>query len=263
MSDFAQNLAHLILRWRPRKMEQIAEEIGIDRSTLSRLKTGAREASAEHLTLIANYAGLSEPELLHLPHEAFKEVLREGKAATNSPVHGLRIISANLGECKNTEDVYAGQYVLYTRSTRPGKVVASLLEIGSTTSNGISVSLINPYNGHDGEYLAFEYRGFMVPVAEYVYVFAEQLTGNYEVLSLIFHAVPVKPAIILEGIQSGVGVLKNRKFIASVCVVGERVRKPIAHWRDALGTRLGYLELASLPEVVRLKLDNNALLILR
>ncbi len=168
MSDFAQNLTHLILRWRPRKMEQIAEEIGIDRSTLSRLKTGAREPSADHLSLIANYAGLSEPEQLHLPHEDFKDVLRKGKATANSPLHGLRIISANLGECKKAEEVYSGQYVLYTPSTRPGKVVASLLEIGTTTSNGIAVHLVNPYNGHEGEYLAFEYRGFMVPIAELV-----------------------------------------------------------------------------------------------
>lgn len=263
MDDFAKNLEFLIGQLRPRKMEEIAAEIGIGRSTLSRLKTGNRPPTAQHLALIANYAGLADPEQLNLPHADFKAARREGHTAPDSPLYGLRIVAANLGACKAAEEIYRGQYVVFTPSTRPGKVVASLLEIGTTTSNGISVSLINPYNGHESEFLAFEYRGFMVPVAEYVYIFAEQLSGNYEVLSMIFHAVPVKPAMILEGIQNGVGVIKNRKFIAAVCAVATRVKTPIVHWRDALGTKLGYLEISSLPEVVRLKLVNKELVILR
>ncbi|MBS0235540.1 MAG: helix-turn-helix transcriptional regulator [Proteobacteria bacterium] len=263
MSDFAKNLTELIQRLKPRKMEQIAEEIGIDRSTLSRLKNGIRAPSTDHLEAIANYTGLPERDRLLLPHAVFKKMLDQGAPTADSPIHGLRVVARNLAGCKEAEKVYAGQYVLYTPSTRPGKVVASLLEIGQTTSNGLSVNLINPYNGHEGEYLAFEYRGFMVPVAEYLYIFAEQLTGGYEVLSLIFHSAPVAPAQMLEGVQSGVGVIKNEKFIAAVPVVGYRLRNRISRWRDALGSQLGYLEIAGLPEVIRQKFIGKELIISR
>jgi len=264
MSEFSKNLTHLIQQLKPRKMEQIAEEIGIGRSTLSRLKTGAREPSSDHLRVIANYFGIADENHLLLPNNEFKQARREGPPTTDSPVHGLRIIASNLAACKKAEEIYEGQYVLYTPSTRPGKVVASLLEIGRTTSNGLSIGLVNPYNGHDGkDYLAFEYRGFMVPIAEYIYIFAEQLAGNYEVLTLTLHSVPVRPAIILEGILNGVGVIKNRKCIAAVPAVAYRLRKRIEHWRGALGSQLGYLEIAGLPEVIRQKLIDKTLVISR
>lgn len=263
MGDFAQNLSLLIRRLRPRTMEHIAHEMGIGRTTLSRLKAGSREPSDEHLALIASFAGLADAQQLRLPHEAFKQALEQGKVATDSPLYGLRIVAANLAACKRIEPKYSGQYVLYTPTTREGKVVASLLEIGTTTSNGISVSLINPHNSHEDQYEAFEYRGFMVPISEYLYVFAEQLHGDYEVLTLIFHAVPVKTATMLEGVQNGVGVIKNRKWIGAVCAVAYRLRSPIANWRDALGSTLGYVGLDQVPRVVLQQLVNKQLVILR
>ena len=263
MSDFTANLSLILLQLKPHKMERIAEDIGIERSVLSKLKNGSRNPSAVHLRLIANHPAIHDPNQLLLPHEEFKGVLEKGQPSLHSPIHGLRVVAANLSACKKVEDTYVGQYVLYTPSKRDGLCVASLLEVGPTTSNGLSINIVNPYTGHDGKYLAFEYRGFMVPIAEYLYIFAEQKSADYEVLSIILHAAPVKPANTLEGIQNGVGVIQNRKYIAAVNAIAARVRTPIDNWRAALDTRLGYLKIPSLPELIQKKMIAQTLLILQ
>lgn len=261
MTDFIQNLEAVIARSGIDSVKGFAREVGLARTCISRLRSGTRGPTASQLRAIAQFVGMITPEDLLKPHEEFLNVLDSGNPPSGSPLHSLRPLSKSLTRCRSLAPDYAGQYVLYAPSSRENTVVASLLELGVVDQAGIQTSIINPYNGHDGDYLAFEYTGFMVPVSDYIYVFAEQKTENYEVTSLIFHAPPVKPARMLEGIWSGIGVKSNRKFVSASPVVALRLAKPIENWRGALGEQLGYLSSGKIPRVVSKKLQNKGILI--
>jgi hypothetical protein len=262
VSDFRKNLEELIVRSDVRSVKVFAGKLGLGRTVISRLRSGAREPTPPQLRAIAEFAGFLSADDLLRPHNEFLEILTKGHGPNGSPLHTLAVLQRNVPRCAELLADYKGQYILYAPSSRENTVVASLFEITGVSQHGMTVRLVNPYNGHDGDYLAFEYAGFMVPASEYLYVFAEQVTENYEVTTLIFHAPPLRPVRVLEGIWSGIGVKRNRKFISASPAVAIWAQKPIADWREELGGRLGYLPIGRAGELVRQKMKRNGILVL-
>ena len=261
VSDFSKNLEELMIRSDLGSVKIFANKLGLGRTVISRLKSGAREPTLAQLRAIAEFAGFLSPDDLMRPHDEFLEILTKGHGPSGSPLHSLAVLQRNVPRCAELLGDYKGQYILYAPSSRENTVVASLFEITGVSQHGMTVRLVNPYNGHDGDYQAFEYAGFMVPASEYLYVFAEQIAEDYEVITLIFHAPPVRPVRVLEGVWSGIGVKRNRKFISASPAVAVWAQRPIENWREELGERLGYLPIGKAGELVRQKMKQNGILV--
>ena len=261
--DFRKNLRYLRAH---KKLSQdaLAGLIGLGRSTLSRLETGREEPTTTHLDLIAQYAGLRDPDALLVDHSTFRRIIQNEEARTNLMLLSFRSIKENLDRCEGITKEYAGQYVVYYCRTaeQPQKVVASLLTIERATNEGIECTFINPYKDKAGMWTAFEYAGLIFPVSEFLYGVCEQKQKTYEILSLIIRASSAPRVNALRGIITGIGVDEDdNAYIAARPMVALRRQRPIEDWRGALDKELGFLPQDRLPEMVRRQLSDEKITI--
>jgi transcriptional regulator with XRE-family HTH domain len=265
LSEFSQNLLYLRNR-KGLSQQEFALAVEIDRSALSRLETGERTPQAVHLEKLAVYSGLTDPEDLLIAHETFRRIINNQDVKTNLMLLSFRSIKKNLERCESIVKTYGGQYTVYYGRTEPSadttkQIVTSLLTIEQSTTEGIVFHFVNPYQEQNGEWSAFEYSGLMYPVSEFLYFIGEQSKNEYEILSMIMQTSPTPKVTTLRGIITGIGVQKDRSFIAARPLVALRRQKPIADWRSVLNKELGYLPEGRIPELVRRELSNEQITI--
>ena len=261
MTDFCKNLEWLRSRSGLSKAA-FAEELKIDRTSLSRLFSGKRPPTQFQLEKLAKYGGFDADDLL-LPHTEF--LLRNKATSSNLVLLAFRTIRGNLSRQREIFDVYRGQYAVYYRGKKIVKeerrVVGSLLDIDRRTEDTIQFRFINPYLLANGEWSAYEYSGFLFPVGETLYLLGEQKSQQYEILSMLIQMSPAPKVNILRGLMTGVGVEKvggvDRGHIAARSIVVSRRRRPLENWRSALMTELGYFPESKLSEVVQRELSDD------
>lgn len=232
----------------------MGKKLGIDRSVLSKLLTGARAPTSRHRVQIARYFGLKQSDF-DLPKNAFLDVIENIVAKSDLVFLRFRTTKQNMQRYEQVVARYGGQYLIYYPQTDDGSVIASLLTIGRETKEGIEVSLINPHRDLSGKVTAYEYAGYMYPVEEFFYLYLEQKPADYEILSMIFHQSRTPQVNILKGIISGVGVLDELSFIAARPIIALRRQQNIDDWQTALGTELGYIPAGKVPEIARKQLS--------
>jgi transcriptional regulator with XRE-family HTH domain len=240
--DFPCNLCHLFGLARHANQETFATELGINRSTVSRLMNGQRRPNDRHLERIAKYAGLSNPKYLLIEHSEFRRLVAHKETRSDLALLSFRTTITSLWQCASIFAEYEGQYVVYYRRDEPDdekNVIASLLSIERVTDEGISVRFYNPYQERAGEVTAFEYSGMLFPVSEFLYIIAEQAKNNYEILSLIIRSSPTPRVTALRGLIAGIGVKSGRSYIAARPIVAvrrkNRITDPISSPQQGVG----------------------------
>lgn len=261
MNNFQKNLNYAFDNSGLETKNLFATEVDLHRSTMSRLMNGSRVPNRRHLNKIANGLGI-EPQDLLLDHKKFANMYSQKMNLKQTGLYILKSMSVNFAKCKDCFGTYQGQYIIYT-STKDTYVIASILELIRVTKNGIEFKMINPYLGLDKEYSAFYYRGYMLPIDDFLYFFGEQESKEYEVLTMIFNTSPLDKAQILEGIWTGIGVKKDRKFIASVPAIAVRQKRNHSFaLKNLVNTNIiGHIEINSLPEMIKRMLCNNVIAI--
>jgi transcriptional regulator with XRE-family HTH domain len=261
VTDFCKNLEWLRSRSGLGKAA-FADELKIDRTSLSRLFSGKRPPTPSQLDKLAKYGGFDAEDLL-LPYNEFME--RNKKISSNLVLLAFRTIRANLSRQKTIFDAYCGQYTVYYRGKKRVKgerrVVSSLLDIHRRTQDTIQFRFINPYLLPTGEWAAYEYSGFVFPVGETLYLLGEQKSQEYEILSMLIQMSPAPKVSILRGLMTGVGVENvggvDRGHIAARSIVLSRRRRPLGDWRAGLTTELGFLPESKMPEVIQRELSDD------
>jgi len=202
---------------------------------------GKPNPKKSHLLKIAAYAGLNEADMLLLDHDAFRRTIKGEEVKTDLILVSLRSIRKNLSRSSAIFSTYKGQYIIYYVGTN--QTIGSLLTIQRTTPEGIRFQLLNPYREATGEWVAFDYAGYMYPVGDLLYLLGEQPEKDYEIISLIFQSSPSPKVGALRGIITGIGVRHDRSHIAARPFIAIRRQKLIDDWRKALSKELGYLTL--------------------
>ena len=150
--------------------------IGLPRHAVNKIKNGVRAPTKEQALLIARHFGI-DVEDLSVGHVQFRKIIDLKLPNKSHMAYFLRTISANLPRCKEIYQCYSGQFIVYTNRSKDDLVVASLLNIKRLTKSGIEFEMINPYQ-EGGRYDAYVYRGYMVPVGEFLYFVGEQTGQN-------------------------------------------------------------------------------------
>jgi hypothetical protein len=250
VSRFSENLSYLYQLRGFASAEVFGKVVGIDRSGVSRLLSGARAPTANQKMRIARYFELRAVDF-DLTKDEFLEVAENVVTKSNLVFLAFRTIRQNLPRFEDVAHRYEGQYLVYYPQSRDGSVIASLLSIGKSTKEGIAVRLINPHRDSSGTVTAYEYAGYMYPIREFLYFYFEQKPADYEILSIILHESRAPQVNVLRGMISGVGVLDDLSFIAARPIVVQRRRRNIENWESALGNELGYIPSGRVPEIAR------------
>ena len=253
MSAFVQNFDYIYQQTNCRNDNEFAGEVGLSRSTVNRLKNGKRPLSKQQAILIARYAGVEVADL-YLPHAEFVEIYNSRKIVSDYMIHSLRVVEKNLRHCRDLFPTYSGQYVVYTNKSKDGRVIASLLELTRVTKHGIEFHMINPYLEVPGKYESYNYKGYMMPVENFLYFVGEQEKNEYEILTMIFETSGAPKVGILRGLWTGIGVKGGVKAIASVPAIAVKRSNIIENWRNVTDKNVGYLKVANLPHMIQEKL---------
>jgi len=230
--------------------EEFARQCGFSQSGLSKILASTRNPTDDVLRKIAFVGGVDVSDL-QLNPEDFHDIINNITISSNLCMISLRTIKDNLYRCREVFKDYEGQYILYNSSSENKIFVASLLSLNRVTKEGIEFTLINPYKGVDGRYQTFKYKGFAFPVNKYLYLFAEQEDQDYEILTIILSLSSAPKVNILEGAQTGIGVLNDRAYVASTyccCVKQNNIIKDI---NKELPGKLGYLKEEKISEMVK------------
>lgn len=250
MDSFPRNLVFLMERRPDDTVGSLAAKIGMDRSVLTRLRSGQRKPNAKHLVAIAKYFGLS-PEDFSLPHEAFV-ALCDGKVPDEQNFfHSFRPISNSLERLDEVFETYQGQFIVYTKCGNEKECIASLLEFGRKTRTGIETSLINPYREAHSSGGAYIYSGQMFPVGSYLYCFLQQTEKDYEILMVVLRQSDAPKPVSLKGVWTGIGVQAGSSFVASVPALAIRQDRRISSWQREIGGKLGYLSQGKIPAIAQ------------
>ena len=253
MTNFTKNFGYLYHQSTCETDDEFGRKIGLSRWTVNKLLRGNREPTTRNLKNIAENCGV-DPNDLYLGHKTFRKLYLSKSINSGYMVHALRTVKSNLHRCRDIFLKYSGQYIVYTNRPEKGIVGASLLDILRVTKNGIEFTMINPYR-EGSEHTAFEYKGYMMPIDEFLYFIGEQKENSYEILTMIFHLSGAPTSGLLLGLWSGIGVRDGMKSIASVPAVAVRRKKRIEDWRSVLNVDLGSIKAKTLPEMVQRRLN--------
>ena len=242
---------------------KLAQATQIDRTVISKILSGKRQATPAQLLTLAKHFDILDPDDLKSSHETFIEKYRA--ADSNLLLRSFRAVRSHLPRLQSIYESYRGQYgVYYARASgKEGErlVVASLLDIHRLTREAIEFRFINPYKLPTGEWSIYDYSGFLFPVGETLYLLAEQKDNDYEVLSILIQTSHGPQVSLLKGLMSGVGVKIEeggieRHWIAARPVVLAKRRTRLESWRPAISRELGFLQETKLPEFVRRQLSD-------
>lgn len=225
---------------------QLADEIGVSGSTMSRLLRGETLATMSALESFAKFCGIDIKDT-QLGFDHFLKILQYGEKNSLFMLHSLSTVKENISQCRKIEKNYTGQYLVFYKSLE--SVVVSLMSIGKTTKNGISVKIINPHRGSDGIFREFVYTGYMLPVGEFLYFACEQINMRYELLTMILHSSPTDEPTFLRGILSGIGVRDATKSVASISVYLQKQTRPLNKLQ--LSKKIKYSNLGETPAAVQ------------
>lgn len=259
MTNFKKNLAYLMLASGCKTDGEFARDVGLQRYEINKIKNGVREPTEKQKLLIANRYGIDIADM-DVSDVKFKRIIDLKFPHKSHMAYFLKTIEINLPRCKEVFYRYQGQFIVYTNRSKEGTVVASLLNIKRLTKNGIEFEMINPYKEGD-LYDAYIYRGFMMPVGEFLYFVCEQNEQTYEVLTMMFHAVGTPEPRLLRGAWLGVGVKDGMKAIASVSAVASRQLRPIEDWREAIPKKLGHVKVGSLDQIIQTQLNDERVVV--
>lgn len=180
----------------------------VDTEQLDRLRTFRREMEA--IGLVQSFSNADALKSLVVRNLSQTIAERFDRASA-------QIFSKNLSESpkdwRSCFDIHKGSYVMYSyrqaseRSTHglspksDLNICASLLVISKLSDRGIEFQLHNPQRIHSqNTYRWFTYKGLMFPAqSRFMYFFADQVEGNYEVLSAIIEYSPVSIPSFLIG----------------------------------------------------------------
>lgn len=237
----------------------IAHKLGISPSFVSKLVGGKANPSPILLERVAISFGLRVDDLL-LPNTKLRLLVlgsdRRVRQHTffdqgRAPLVRFDCITKHEHLWEGCFRRHRGQYILYNLlSDQPELAAASLMDIEMLTERGIQISIMNPSRSEDGHWFAYKYVGLLYPIAEFLYIFAEQLESDYELLSVIVKAAPEPVPDILEGVITGIGVRTGNKKIAQQKLVMKYQKRRVRDWHALVGSRLGILEKSTLPRYV-------------
>ncbi len=261
VTHFVRNLQHVYEISQCKTEDLFAHELGISRSVVNKLRNGRRSPTRRHLNCIANYCGVNPDELL-LEHDSFRKIMAGKFETIPFMIHALSVIEENIEKCRDLFSIYEGQYNIYTNKSTEGEVVASLLEMQKVTKFGIQFSMVNPYREEGFSYQVFRYRGYAVPIDQFIYFFGEQEGNKYEVLTMIFQMSAAPKSVLLRGMWSGIGVTEGRKFIAAVPALAMRRQRRIDDWKTALGSDIGILPVDKVPALIQKNLRQERVVVI-
>jgi transcriptional regulator with XRE-family HTH domain len=257
MTEFQKNFEFLYLQSQAFSDDHFGQMLSLGRTTVNRLRNGTRQPSSKQLNQIAKYCGMETTDLL-LENNAFIKIYEGKRINSGYMIHSLRTVQENLSHCKEVFEKYGGQWQVYTNCSTDGIVICSLLSILRATKNGIEFEMINPYL-EDESYDAYTYKGYLIPIQDYLYFIGEQKENSYEVLTMLFHTSGAPKPTLVTGLWTGVGVKDGVKCIASVSAVAQKRKQPIEDWREHLGLDLGYVQANKLSKLVQTKLSSEVL----
>lgn len=257
---FCENLRYLAKLHR-KTQQNIADELGCDRSVIGKLMTGGRKPNTAQRLGLGRFFRI-EPSSLDLSHDAFRKSLEGELTSSSVTLMTFRTVRENTTRWRPLFDKYKGQYTIYYRQSVANKFVASLLSIDRLTADGLHATVINPHRNFDEDVTAYEYEGYAYPVREYLYVILEQKNADYELLSLTMHEARTPSVKLLKGLMSGIGVDANEEsYIAARPIVVVKRTKLIERWTDVVGKELGHLNAESVRRAVRDQLSEEKITI--
>ncbi|WP_343290004.1 hypothetical protein AAIA71_28685 (plasmid) [Vibrio harveyi] len=157
-------------------------------------------------------------------------------------------------------DFHKGGYIVYnllqkdpnsSHKTNEQFVAASFLKIDSLSERGMEFEWINPHKlSHEDKWREFRYNGVAMPSTDkFLYLFADQVDGDYEVISSIIEFSPIKPASMLTGQLLAVSVNTDISVfrIGASGILLVRVDSHPEDLTEWYGKKLGYLPFEDLP----------------
>lgn len=260
-TNFSKNLRHLYEISGCTTQSEFAFQFAIDRSRMNKLLGGkAASSRAEKIKLSMKLGPIFDR--IEDDHKSFIQYMEnEGVRRFIDPDKFKLIRSTD--ENRTAEiNRYKGQYILYYGGGEKSEYcISSLVTIGKSYHNGLEFKMINPYRFTDGQYGHFAYDGVMYLSDVGVFMIAEQVENDYEILSMIFHSSPLSDVRILRGVVSGIGIRGERRYVASNAAVLLKRTALIHDWQKSLGRELAYLPIAKLPEIVRQYLKHERIVI--
>jgi transcriptional regulator with XRE-family HTH domain len=260
LSNFCKNIRFLANLHRL-KQEGLAKELGWNRTVLTKLLTGKREANVTQKSKLALYFRI-EPAELELDHVTFCEQLNGNRVSSGLPLLTFRTLRENTKRWRASFEKYRGQYLVYYQQKEKDTVVGSLLAIDRLTGDGLHATMVNPHRDSSGIISVYEYEGYAYPVREYLYFLLEQKNADFEILSLILHEARTPSVHLLKGLISGIGVAEEVSYIAARPLVAIKRQRLIDDWRSAVGNELGYRPQTSIPEAAQRQLSSEKVTVL-
>lgn len=250
-SHFSENLELLFEQSALPTWTAFAEEVGISRATVSKLRNGRKLPARQHLKRLAQYSGLSSAELLADSAE-FRLALGKVQPTETTGLQHLERLARQSESIDTIRKAYVGEFNLYTQRNSQDQTFGSHLSIHFAKHLYPEFELLNPFPLGTGRHRTFTYRGVAVFAFDTLYLIGSEANGEAGVMLLSFVKTPMSRALFLQGILSGIGIYQKREHrqLCSVPVVAVRRSRPLHDWRSELGKTLGLVDIATLPEMI-------------
>jgi len=250
MSGFPQNFEYLCRQFELGDQKQIAKTFGLARETISRLRSGIRNPTEQHLQVFSRLFRIS-PNALLLDHDKFLDTIDIRRRNPGPSMASIRTISLNSNRFEDVFKKYEGSYKVYHLQLDKSKVVVSLLNVKYLADEGIIVEYINPHVDVAGHQSNYEYRGYLYPLAGFMYVVCEQFQSEYEILTMLLHDNPDPKPRVLKGLVTGIGVIEGSNYIAARPIILARQRNKLKNEHETLDGNIGHLPIGEIPQYIR------------